>query len=603
MNSAERSRRTIFRLTDLMAFYRQEASRRIAISVLIGAVSGLGAIGFFVALEWARWFCLGYLAGAPAPEPAGEQLVHLAVTTPYRPWLLFLIPAVGGLISGLVVYTFAPEAEGHGMDAMIAAFHNLKGIIRTRVPFVKSFASIVTLATGGSAGREGPIAQIGAGFGSWVSRVLRLSTQERRIFMLAGCAGGLGAIFRAPLGAAITSVEVLYREDFESEAIIPCVISSVIAFSMFTFVFGFDPIFATPGFVAHDLREFPIYAVLGLVCAPIGGLYVKVFYGTRDAFRRLTIPKHIRPMLGGLGVGLIALFIPQAIGGGYGYLQMAIYGQLSLLIMALAATAKIATTSLTIGSGGSGGVFGPTLFIGGMIGGVVGQVGHMLFPEVVTQPGAYVLVGMAAFFSGAAKAPLGALIMVTEMTQSYALLPPLMLVSVIAILFNRGSSIYEKQVANKFQSPAHEDELTVNVIEELTVGQIFQPDKPCLVLPASTRFAQLQRAVATSGQSVFPVTDDDGSLVGLLSVTNVRTVLFEDSLRDLVVVGELCTEPSSLSKDQSLYDALLKFLSTGYSQLPVVEVKHGRQQILGMLDHDQVTAAYHQEVSRRMSPD
>jgi CIC family chloride channel protein len=601
MAPAEHSRRSIFRLTNLVSFYRQDATRRIAISVLIGAVSGLGAIAFFMALEWARWFCLGYLAGAPAPEPAGEQLVHMALTTPYRPWLLFLIPAVGGLISGIVVYTFAPEAEGHGMDAMIAAFHNLKGIIRTRVPFVKAFASIVTLATGGSAGREGPIAQIGAGFGSWVSRLLKLSIQERRIFMLSGCAGGLGAIFRAPLGAAITSVEVLYREDFESEAIIPCVISSVIAFSMFTFVFGFDPIFATPGFVAHDPRELLVYAVLGLVCAPIGGLYVKTFYGTRDAFRRLSIPKHFRPMLGGLGVGLIALFIPQAIGGGYGYLQMAIYGKLGLLVMCLAAMAKIATTSLTIGSGGSGGVFGPTLFIGGMIGGVVGQVGHMLFPEVVTQPGAYVLVGMAAFFSGAAKAPLGALIMVTEMTQSYALLPPLMLVSVIAILFNRGSSIYEKQVANKFQSPAHEEDLTVNVMEELTVGQVFQPDKSFLALPARTRFAQLQQAVATSGQTVFPVTDNEGVLIGLLSLTNVRTVLFEDSLRDLVVVGELCTAPASLSQDQSLYDALLKFLDTGYGQLPVVEMREGRQYILGMLGHDEVTAAYHHEVSRRMS--
>ena len=602
MNSAAtKAKRSIFHLTDLMAFYRQDATRRIAISILIGLVSGLGAVAFFVALEWARWFCLGYLAGSPAPEPAGEQLVHIVATTPYRPWLLFFIPAIGGLISGVVVYTFAPEAEGHGMDAMIAAFHNLKGFIRTRVPFVKGFASIVTLATGGSAGREGPIAQIGAGFGSWVSRVLKLSVQERRIFMLAGCAGGLGAIFRAPLGAAITSVEVLYREDFESEAIIPCVISSVIAFSLFTFVFGFEPIFATPGFVAHDLRQLPIFAVLGLVCAPMGGLYVKVFYGTRDAFRRLTIPKHFRPMLGGLGVGAIALFVPQAIGGGYGYLQVAIYGQLSILVMCLAATAKIATTSLTIGSGGSGGVFGPTLFIGGMIGGVVGQVGHMLFPEVVTQPGAYVLVGMAAFFAGAAKAPLGALIMVTEMTQSYALLPPLMLVSVIAILFNRGSSIYEKQVANKFHSPAHEGDLTVNVMEELTVGQVFKAEKPFITLPASARFEELRRVVASTGQAVFPVTDNQGTMIGLLSVTNVRTVLFEDALKDLVVVGELCTKPASLRLDQSLYDALLVFLDSGYGQLPVVGTKDGQRRILGMMDHSEVAAAYHREVSRRMS--
>ncbi|MBU2517167.1 MAG: chloride channel protein, partial [Proteobacteria bacterium] len=215
--------------------------------------------------------------------------------------------------------------------------------------------------------------------------------------------------------------------------------------------------------------------------------------------------------------------------------------------------------------------------------------------------GAYVLVGMAAFFSGAAKAPLGALIMVTEMTQSYALLPPLMLVSVIAILFNRGSSIYEKQVTNKFQSPAHEGDLTVNVMEELTVGQVFKPDTAFHTLPASTPFTKLRQVVASSGQAVFPVTDSQGAMIGLLSVTNVRTVIFEDALKDLVVVGELCTPPASLSLDQSLYDALLTFLESGYGQLPVVDQQDGQRRILGMLDHSEVNAAYHREVSRRMS--
>ncbi|RJX35174.1 MAG: chloride channel protein [Desulfarculus sp.] len=588
------------RPSELFGFYRQDPTRRIAISVVIGVVAGLGAIAFFFALEWARWFCLAYLTGAPAPAPAGEQLVHLPVATPYRAWLLFLIPAIGGLISGLVVYTFAPEAEGHGMDAMIAAFHNLKGFIRTRVPFVKAFASIVTLSTGGSAGREGPIAQIGAGFGSWVARVLRLSVRERRIFLLAGCAGGLGAIFRAPLGAAITSVEVLYREDFESEAIIPCVISSVIAYSLFTFVFGFQPIFATPGFAFRDPRELLAYATLGLLCAPVGALYVKTFYGTRDAFRRLSLPRHLRPMLGGLGVGAIALLVPEAIGGGYGYLQMAIFGQMGITLMCLAAAAKIATTSLTIGSGGSGGVFGPTLFIGGMLGGVVGQLGHLLFPQVVTQPGAYVLVGMAAFFAGAAKAPLGALLMVSEMTQSYSLLPPLMLVSVVAILFNRGSSIYEKQLGSKFQSPAHQGDVTVNVLEDLTVRDVFPAEQEFITLPDQMRFDELQRTIAASGQSVFPVTDGGSRLVGVLSLKNIRTVLFEDSLKDLVVVGELCTQPVSLSLDQDLYSALLTFMDSGYGQIPVVDYQQGRQRILGMLQHEDVIAAYHAEVSRRM---
>ncbi|MFH1060463.1 MAG: chloride channel protein [Pseudomonadota bacterium] len=582
-------------------FFGRDLARRIGISVLIGVVSGLGALAFFICLEWLRWFCLGYLAGAPAPAPAGERLVHIAVETPYRAWLLFLLPVIGGLISGLVVYTFAPEAEGHGMDAMIDSFHNLKGIIRTRVPYVKSVASIVTLSTGGSAGREGPIAQIGAGFGSWVARMFKLSTRERRIFVLAGCAAGLGAIFRAPLGAAITSVEVLYREDFESEAIIPCVISSVIAYSLFTYFFGFEPIFSTPRFAFRDPRELLIYAVLGLICAPAGGLYVKCFYGTRNYFREklVKIPKHFRPAIGGVGVGLIALVVPQAIGGGYGYLQMAIYGELAIGIMLLAAAAKIATTSLTIGSGGSGGVFGPTLFIGGMLGGVVGFVGHTLFPEIVLQPGAYVLVGMAAFFAGVAKAPLGALLMVSEMTLSYGLLPPLMLVSVIAIIFNRFPGIYEKQVGNKFQSPAHECDLTINVLSEMTVGEVFKPQPDFIKLTADLRFKDLRQVIADSRQYVFPVLDAAGRLGGLLSLKNVRNVLFEDSLADLVVVGELATAPVSLTPDQDLNGALVTFLQSGYNQIPVVEFDNGKQKVLGMISHEDVIAAYHDEVSRR----
>ena len=582
------------------SFLRNDVSKRMLISALIGVVSGLGAMAFFFCLEWLRWFCLGYLAGAPAPAPAGEHLVELAVHTPYRPWVLFLVPVIGGLISGFVVYTWAPEAEGHGTDAMIDAFHNLGGFIRTRVPFVKSLASVVTLATGGSAGREGPIAQIGAGFGSWVSRMLKLPVRERRIFLLAGCAGGLGAIFRAPLGAAITSVEVLYREDFESEALIPCVISAVIAYSLFSLTFGFDPIFATPRFLFHP-RELGAYAVLGLICAPVGAAYVRIFYGTRDLFRKLTIPKHLRPALGGVGVGLIALFVPEAIGGGYGYLQEAIYGKLALQVMIAAAAFKIVTTSLTIGSGGSGGVFGPTLFIGGMLGGVVGWVGNYLFPETITQPGAYVLVGMGAFFAGAAKAPLGALLMVAEMTWSYDLLPPLMLVSVIAILFNREYSIYEKQVRNKFASPAHQEELTVNVLSELKVGDLFQHEKPFVALRTDTRLHEVQELYRQSGQNVFPVQDAAGRLVGVLSMNHIRTVLFEDSLKELLVAGELALPPVSLTLDQDLYEALVTFLDSGLSQLPVVDYSQGRQRILGMLDHADVIATYHREVSRRMS--
>jgi CIC family chloride channel protein len=212
----------------------------IAHSVLVGLLSGAGAIAFFYILEWMTHLAFNQGAGVQLVAPAGENLFE-GRSGLWLPWLFFLLPIVGGLVSGLIVYTWVPEAEGHGTDAMIEAFHKKRGLIRTRVPFLKAAANIATLGTGGCAGREGPIAQIGAGLGSWLAVRFGLTTRERRVLLLAGTAGGLGAIFRSPLGGALTAVEVLYREDFESEALLPSIISSVTAYAVFSSVFGYAP--------------------------------------------------------------------------------------------------------------------------------------------------------------------------------------------------------------------------------------------------------------------------------------------------------------------------------------------------------------------------
>ena len=565
--------------------------------IAVGCVSSLMACAVFYLLDWGTFFALEYCAGYQITRPTGEQnVVNLVSQTPFRWWVLLLLPAIGGLISGLIVYTWAPEAEGHGTDAYIDAFHNRQGIIRTRVPFIKGIASVVTMATGGSAGREGPIAQIGAGLGSCVGRLFKLDTRERRLMLLAGCAAGLGAIFRAPLGGAVTAIEVLYREDFETEGIILCLVSSVVSYALFTSIFGNQPIFEVPPKLFSHPLALLLYVVLGLVCVPFGFVYVKVFYGLRDHFfRKLRMKRALIPAFGGLLVGIVGLWRPEVLSGGYGTIQEALKGHLTISLLLSLAILKIFVTSFTISSGGSGGVFGPSLFIGAMLGGAVGQFSHEHFPLIVPYPGAFALVGMGAFFAGVAKAPMGALLMVCEMTQGYSLLVPLMLTSAVAILLSQRWSLYEKQVLNKFHSPAHRSDMTLNVLQAVRVADFHDKTSPATILPQDMTLAQLKRFLTKSRESFFPVVDDDFHLRGILAIRDLREIIFEDSVHDLVVIGEVVSPPISISLEDSLYDVLIKFLRSRHGQIPIEDPSIG---VIGVMKFTDLMEAYHSEIQK-----
>jgi len=580
-------------------FFKSNVTRWVLLGIIIGVVSGLGAAGFFYALQLVKHLTFHELAGYASPSPQGEHLFEISSGFQFRSWIFFLLPLVGGLLSGLLVYRFAPEAEGHGTDAMIDAFHNKGGRIRPRVPFIKAVATICTLASGGSAGREGPIAQIGAGFGSMVAGFFNLGDRERRILLLAGCGAGLSAIFRAPLGGALTAIEVLYKEDFETEALIPTIISSITAYIIFTLLFGSQPIFHFPGYTFSDPRELIFYTVLGLICIPLGIFYIKVFYGMRDRiFHVINIPRYVKPMLGGLGVALIGLYFPQVYGDGWGWLQLAILGKLSISLMLAIAVMKIFATSFTISSGGSGGVFGPTLFIGGMVGGAVGFMSNHFFPEIIAHPGAFVVVGMASFFAGVANAPLGSLLMCSEMTKGYGLIVPLMLVSIIALLFTRKYSIYEKQVQNRFYSPAHIGDFTINILEELKVKDYYIP-KTIPPIPRTTPYGMLKNIFTASSNDCFPVCDEGGELIGCINWHHARPIVFEHGLERLLIAQDLMTTPPALlMPDNSLYEALIKFLNTDQKECLIINPEHCNQ-VLGVLRHDDLIHAYNQEIIRR----
>ena len=435
-------------------------NRLILDSVVLGVAGALCAQLFAYLLRLSQNLFLVYLAGYLPPGMAADNPLVLRSLGTHGLTLIPLATTLGGLLTGLLVYSLAPESEGHGTDTAVYAFHNLAGRIRARVPLVKMVASAITIGSGGSAGREGPTALISAGIGSIYARKRKLSEDDTRLLVLVGMASGLSAIFRSPIGTAFFAVEVLYGEmEFETGALVFTMLGSIVAYAVNGFFVGFEPLFEVPSNISSpSAGDYGWYAVLGLASGLVAAILPVVFYGTRDLFHRLPCPPHFKPAIGGLAVGLSALALPQLLGGGYGWIQSAIDGHIAASLLLVLGFGKILTFALTIGSGASGGVFAPTLYTGAMVGGFLGQAFH--------QPvAAFVVVGMAAVFGAAARVPIATLLMVTEMTGGYHLLVAaawaVLLSSLVqALLASRlkYKSLYEAQVPTRPYSPSHYNE-------------------------------------------------------------------------------------------------------------------------------------------------
>ncbi|MBW6511322.1 MAG: chloride channel protein [Desulfuromonadaceae bacterium] len=571
--------------------------RPLLLSILVGFVSGLGAVVFYYCANAVDAFFLKGMGGFHPPEE-GAPISHFGAGIinslhMEHSWFLFLVPVIGGLVSGFLVYKFAPEAEGHGTDAAIDAFHNKGGYIRGRVPFIKAFASIATIGTGGSAGREGPIAHIGASFGSFLSSKLKLTSAERRILLLAGMAGGIGATFRAPLGGALFAVEVLYRKsEFEHEGLIPCIISSIVAYSLFGAVTGWQPLLATPRFSFDHPPELLLFLALGVLCALFGKAYVKFFYGMRDLFKRIPLDPCYRPALGGLLLGILALFIPQVLGSGYGMVQAALYGKVAIWIMIVVAVAKILATSLTISSGGSGGVFAPSLVIGAMLGGAFGASADLFFPVLVDDPRAYVLIGMAGFFSGVSKTPIATLIMVSELTGNYGLLAPLMLVCVIAMIIFPKNSIYAKQVDSRLDSPAHLGDFVIDVLEGIRIRDLAEHGRKPTFIPEHLPLPEVMKRIAQADGAYYLTVNAENQMTGIFSINDIRRILHEDIPPGLILARDIATaQIVSCTPNETLSEALRKFTSRGLEEIPVV-ADDDAQKVLFMLSRRVLLAQY-----------
>lgn len=452
--------------------------RRLIIDTLIlGVVGALSAQLFTFLLRIAASFFLVHLAGYTPPGLPEEGGALRELIGSHGLWLIPVATTLGGLISGILVFTWAPEAEGHGTDTAVKAFHRAGGFIRARVPPLKMIASAITIGSGGAAGREGPTALISAGVGSIYATLTHRTDEERRLLLLIGSAAGLSAIFRSPIGTAFFVIEVLYSGmEFDAGALLYTMLGAVTAYAVNGLFVGFRPLFIVPADVGRPgTLDYGWFILLGVASGLVATIIPVVFYGIRDAFHKIPVPAQIKPAIGGLGVGLIALALPEVLGGGYGWIQEAIDGRMALSLLGVLVFAKLLALALTISSGGSGGVFAPSLFIGAMVGGFMAQVFHQ-------PPAGFVIAGMGAVFAGAARVPIATMLMVTEMTGGYQLLVPAALAVVLSYIIqvNLSSrfkyiSLYEAQVPGRPDSPAHQVEHVEAAVRLLAKSHITVP--------------------------------------------------------------------------------------------------------------------------------
>lgn len=452
-----------------------KTTRLVLLSIVVGVVGAGGAHLFLWMVEFVSGLFVTGIAHVPVLTTEEATGMAAGPVATGLNWLIPVSTTLGGLIVGVIIFTLAPEAEGHGTDAAIRSFHRLGGLVRTRIPIIKTIASAMTIGSGGSAGREGPTAQIASGFGSITATWLRLPDDERRTLMLAGMAAGLSAIFRSPLGTAIFAVEVLYSGlAFESAALVFTFVSAATAYAISGSFTGFTPLFhlAEPA-TFTGFRELPWYALLGVAAGVMGTLVPLFYYYVRDAFAGWRIPDHFKPAAGGLMMGLIGMVFPQLLGSGYGFMQLAIDGSLGAWLMLALAFGKFITMAFTIASGGSGGTFAPSLYVGVMLGGsLAAHLGR--FAAFTPAPEAFAVVGMAAVFAGAARVPLATLIMVAEMTGGYQLILPTMLAVALSFMvqerLSRGRkypTLHEFAVPGPGDSPVHQGEYLATVLRLL----------------------------------------------------------------------------------------------------------------------------------------
>ncbi len=526
----------------------------------------------------------------------GEGPVSLELLRSLPSWWIVLVPTLGGLVVGPFVYFLAREAKGHGVPEVMEAVTLRAGVIRPRVVLVKSLASALSIGSGGSVGREGPIVQVGSALGSTVGQWLKLSGARLRTLVGCGAAAGIAATFNAPIAGAIFAVEVILG-DFAIRHFSPIVISSVIATVVSRRFLGDIPAFIVPEYQMVSSWELPIYMLLGLVAGLIALGFVKVLYGLEDLFDAIPMTPWLLAPIGGAIVGTVGIFYPQVFGVGYEAIEQALRGEMALKLLATLLVFKIFATGITIGSGGSGGIFAPSLFIGAMAGGALGTIAHELLPGATASAGAYALVGMGAVVAGATHAPITAILIIFELTSDYKLIVPLMAACIVSTLVTtqlKRGSIYTIKLLRRGVDVYRGRDL--NVLKSLHVRDVMS--RGYVQVPAAKPFGELVGEIAIHPHPCFYVVDPEDRLKGVIVLSELRkAVLDPDLFSDLLVAKDLAEEDvKALRPEQDLDTVLRIFGGKSREELPVID-DDGK--LVGIVTRRHLLDSYTNELMKR----
>jgi CIC family chloride channel protein len=565
----------------LNAHQPSETTVLIGTALVVGLGAGIGAVIF-------RWLIgstttLAFEGGSQTLEFLGRYYV-------------ILIPAIGGLFVGPLVYRFAREAKGHGVPEVMEAVALKGGRIRPIVVVIKALASSICIGTGGSAGREGPIVQIGSALGSTLGQAFHMSDDRIRMLVACGAAGGIAATFNAPVGGVLFALEIIIGE-FTVGHFSTVVVSSVTASVVARVVLGNAPAFSVPEYALRSPWELLLYALLGIIAAPVGVAFVRTLYWLEDVFDSWDFPEYFKPVVGGLGVGAIGLYLPQVFGVGYETIESVLRNEVVLSAALLLLVAKILATSLTLGSGGSGGVFAPSLFMGAMLGAVYGNLAHQWLPNVTAAAGAYALVGMAAVFGAGARAPITAVLILFEMTGDYRMILPLMLGTVIATLLAQrldSESIYTRKLSRR--GIRLESGRDIDIMQGVRVSEAMTTD--IAPVPIGAHMDELVKRFQTDRRHAYPVVDDAGNLFGIVSLQDVDRALSQEGGAKLTA-GEIATTSLVTAQpDEPMWVALKRMGPRDLSSLPVVDPT-SPQKLLGIIRRRDIVRAYNLGIMRR----